>query len=58
MEKIDYLQIELKKIQAVETLEYLDKNLLSGNNESRSRERQEQIRYCIKLTREIKENKK
>jgi len=40
---------ELNKMYAVELLEYHDKNLLSGDNKSRSEQRQEQLKYCIEL---------
>jgi len=39
---------------AVETLEYLDKNYLSGDNRTRSEERQRQLIRCKQLLAGIK----
>lgn len=52
---LEYLKMELQKMQAVETLEYLDKNHLSGDNKSRSEVRQEQLSYCLSLVTQIEE---
>ena len=50
---IDYLKAELDKLYAIELLEYHDKNLLSGDNKSRSEARQEHLLYCRGLAKEI-----
>ena len=55
---IDYLKAELDKLYAVELLEYHDKNLLSGDNKSRSEARQEQLLYCRDLAIKINLNSK
>lgn len=47
------LNSELETIYAVELLEYHDKNRLSGDDCSRSKERQRQIRKCMTLSKEI-----
>ena len=51
--KIEQLKSELEKMYAVELLEYHDKNLLSGDNKSRSEDRQRQLEFTIKVTNEI-----
>lgn len=54
--KIDYLRSELQQIQAVEVLEYHNKNKLSGDNKSRSVERQSDLKDCLRLVNEIEKS--
>lgn len=52
---LEYLEVELEKMYAVELLEYHDKNHLAGDNKTRSEKRLEQLQYSMKLVSEIKE---
>ncbi len=52
--KLKLLKDELEIMYAIELLEYHNKNYLSGDNKSRSEERQEQLKRAIKLADEIK----
>ena len=51
---IDILKDQLVCMLAVTQLEYRNKNLLSGTNESRCRQRIEFFENAIKLVEEIK----
>ncbi len=51
--KIEWLRSELEQMHAVEVLEYHNKNKLSGDNESRNRERQSDLKDCMRLVDEI-----
>lgn len=43
------LRSEIQKLKAIEVLEYHDKNHLSGDNKTRSGDRQEMLDYCLTL---------
>jgi hypothetical protein len=45
-----------KMLYGIEMLEYYDKNLLSGDDQSRSEEKQAEFEYLIKLLNETIDN--
>ena len=55
MTKIDEMKSRLGELAGVELLEYHDKNLLSGDNKSRSEWRQETILACLEILKDLKD---
>ena len=57
-DQITILRETIQKLHAIEVLEYLDKNHLSGSNESRSKEKQELLIRCLDKIDTIDEQSK
>jgi len=52
---ISFLKTYVATVQGIEILEYYDSNFLSGNNESRSKEKIEHLNLALKKIDEISE---
>lgn len=53
MDKKEFIKTELEKMLAIETLEYYDKNLLSGDNKTRSEDRIKTLNILINTIKTI-----